>query len=240
MTARARIALVGDFSPEVVAHRAIPCALELARDVLGTEIAWQWLPTRLIDARAPGRVLDGFSGVWLVPASPYENTAGALAAVRFARETARSFLGTCGGFQHALLEIARDLAGLQDAEHAEIHPAAPTLVISPLACALVEKAAPIHFAAGSRLREIHGRDSTEEAYHCRYGFNPAHRAALERVGVRFTACDAAGEIRGAELAPAQHPFFVGTLFQPERAALRGEVPPLVRAFVRAAAEFVPR
>ena len=45
--------------------------------------------------------------MWTVPASPYENTAGALDAIRFARETRRPFLGTCGGFQHALIEFAR-------------------------------------------------------------------------------------------------------------------------------------
>ena len=138
-----------------------------------------------------------------------------------------------------MIEIARDLAGLAEADHAETNPSATTLVIAPLACALVEKTGPIRFTAGSRLREIYARDTAEEGYHCSYGLNAAHRAALERVGVRFTAFDAAGEIRGAELPLAQHPFFVGTLFQPERAALRGATPPLVRAFAQAAAESPP-
>ena len=53
----------------------------------------------------------------------------------------------------------------------------------------------------------------------------------------FTAFDDAGDIRAAELPANVHPFFVGTLFQPERAALRGETPPVVRAFVTATANF---
>jgi CTP synthase (UTP-ammonia lyase) len=56
---------------------------------------------------------------------------------------------------------------------------------------------------------------------------------MEAAGLKFTAWDEEGDIRGAELP--SHPFFAGVLFQPERAALRGETPPLVLAFVRAVA-----
>jgi len=70
-------------------------------------------------------------------------------------------------------------------------------------------------------------------YRCNYGFNPAYQARLEAAGMRFTAWDDRGEVRGAELA--RHPFFGGLLFQPERQALRGEVPPPARAWLQAAA-----
>ena len=225
------IALVGDHSPQVLAHQAIPRALEVARKETASCIEWRWMPTREI--RHATRDLAEVSAVWVVPASPYENMDGALDAIRFARETRRPFLGTCGGFQHALIEFARNVAGLARADHAETNPRSDTPVVTPLACSLVEKTGRIRFAAGSRLREIYGRDSAEEGYHCSYGFNPAHRADLERAGLRFTAFDDAAEIRGAELPADVHPFFIGTLFQPERAALRGAVPPIVRAFVSA-------
>jgi CTP synthase (UTP-ammonia lyase) len=180
------------------------------------------------------RDLAAFSAIWVVPASPYANMAGALAAIRFARETRRPFLGTCGGFQHAIIEVARNVAGLHSADHAETNPGGEMLVVAPLACSMVEKAGPVRFVAESRLAQIYGGESAHEGYHCSYGVNPAHRAALERAGLRFTAFDEHGEIRGAELPASTHPFFVGTLFQPERAALRGETPPVVRAFVQAA------
>ena len=70
-----------------------------------------------------------------------------------------------------------------------------------------------------------------EGYHCRYGLNADYRAALEGAGLRFTALDANDEVRACEW-PA-HPFFVGTLFQPERAILRGELHPIIDAFVAA-------
>lgn len=225
------IALVGDFSREVTAHRAIPQALELAGAAEKISLGWQWVPTR--DLRDPTRDLASFAGVWLVPASPYENMAGALAAVRFARETGRPFLGTCGGFQHAVIEFARNVAGLAGADHAETNPTAGTLVVTPLSCSLVEKTGDLSLAPGSHLHAAYGRDTARESYHCNYGLNPAHRATLERAGLRFSAFDPAGDVRAAELPVAVHPFFVGTLFQPERAALRGELPPLVRAFVQA-------
>jgi len=228
-----QIALVGDYSPSVIAHQAIPVALARARDELNADVTWHWIRTRAIENAA--RDLAAFSAVWLVPASPYENTHGALDAIRWARETQRPFLGTCGGFQHALIEFARHVAGLAGAAHAETNPAAAQLVVTPLACSLVEKSAHLRFAPGSRLRAIYGTDTASEGYHCNYGPNPAHRGALERAGLRFTAFDDAGEIRAGELPEAMHPFFLGTLFQPERAALRDETPPLVRAFVQAVA-----
>jgi CTP synthase (UTP-ammonia lyase) len=226
------IALVGDYSAEVTAHRAIPKALELAASEMRAEVTWQWVRTREIGSA--DRDLANFAAAWLVPASPYENMDGAIDAVRWAREGRRPFLGTCGGFQHALIEIARNVAGIREAGHAEVEPGGLALVVVPLACSLVEETGAVHFSEGSRVRSAYGRPDSVEGYHCRYGLNARYRAALEAAGLRFTAWDDAGDVRAAEL-PA-HPFFVGTLFQPERAALKGIVPPLVRAFLRATME----
>ena len=158
---------------------------------------------------------------------------GALAAARTAREERIPFLGTCGGFQHALLEIAQDLAGIADAGHAETDPDGSSLIVTRLSCSMVEQTGTVHFARGSLLRAAYGSDSATEGYRCNFGLNPLYQSALEAAGLRFTSWDDAGEIRGAELPG--HPFFAGVLFQPERAALRGEVPPLVLSFVKAAA-----
>jgi len=226
-----KIALVGDHSERHTSHRAIPVALELARARSGADIVWEWVATRdIADAR---RDLAAYAAVWAVPASPYENTAGALGAIRLAREAGLPFLGTCGGFQHALLEIARDVAGIADADTAETNPGGRSLVVAPLSCSLVEKVAGVHFEPGSLLASAYGGGGATEGYRCNYGLNPAYRSAMEAAGLRFTAWDDGGEVRGAE--HASHRFFAGVLFQPERAALRGDVPPLVLAFVKAVA-----
>ena len=226
------IALVGDYRPDVLAHRAIPRALELARSSLGADFSWQWFATR--DLGDAPRDLAAAAAVWLVPASPYENEAGALAAVRFARETRCPFLGTCGGFQHALVEFARHVLRLPSADHAETNPDADTLVVTRLACSLVEQTNTLRLVPGSILHTAYGRATATEGYRCNYGPAAGHRTAFENAGLAFTAFDDSGEPRAAELPVAVHPFFVGTLFQPERAALRDECPPLVRAFARAA------
>ena len=225
------IALVGDPSEKVTAHRAIPRALELARERAGADVAWEWIATRRIGEAA--RDLARFSAVWVVPASPYENTPGAIESIRWAREGGHPLLGTCGGFQHMLLEFAVNVAGIPDADHAETNPGGSSLVVTPLSCSHVETAGRVHFEPGSLLGSAYGAGEATEGYRCNYGFNPAYRAAFEAAGLRFTSWDDAGDIRGAELA--SHPFFAGVLFQPERAALRGEVPPLALAFVKAVA-----
>jgi CTP synthase (UTP-ammonia lyase) len=228
---RKTIALVGDHSEKHTSHRAIPVALDLARARSGADVAWEWVATRdIVDAP---RDLASFSAVWAVPASPYENTAGALGAIRWAREGGHPFLGTCGGFQHALIEIAKDVAGVADADNAETNPGGRDLIVTPLSCSHVEKIGNVHFAKESLLASAYGSEGATEGYRCNYGFNSAYRGVMERAGLRFTAWDDEGDIRGAELA--SHPFFAGVLFQPERAALRGETPPLVLAFVKAVA-----
>ena len=68
--------------------------------------------------------LEMFDGIWCVPGSPYANTDGALDAIRVARERRVPFLGTCGGFQHALLEYAGAVWGVPSPAHAELDPSA--------------------------------------------------------------------------------------------------------------------
>jgi CTP synthase (UTP-ammonia lyase) len=225
------IALVGDYSPEVVAHVCIPRALELAGNAAGIQPITTWIGTEQIHD-AP-RQLAPYDAVWVVPASPYRNMDGALAAIRYARETGRPFLGTCGGFQHALIEIARDVVGVARADHAETSPSAPDLVVTPLRCSLVGRTGSITFTPGSQLSRIFGGRPTEEGYHCSYGLNADWLPRLEDAGLRFTGFDAAGEVRAAELP--SHRFFVGTLFQPERSAPGGQAHPLITAFIEAAA-----
>jgi len=225
------IALVGDHDPEVVAHRAIPKALGYAALSLGRSVDAVWVSTERVAADEE-EALGHVDAVWCVPASPYRSMDGALAAIRRARERGMPFLGTCGGFQHATIEFARNACGIADADHAETHPEASSLLVAPLACALRNVAARIRLAEDTKIRAAYGVEWIEEEYMCGFGLNPEFRGVLESHGMRFTGWDEAGDVRAMELP--DHPFFVATLFQPERGALHGHTPPLVRAFVRAA------
>jgi len=226
-----RVALIGDHDPAVTAHRAIPLALELAASTTRLEVQPTWLHTATIPDPADD-LLASYHGVWCVPASPYASTAGALRAIRHARASGTPFLGTCGGFQHAALEYARTALGWSTADHAEIDPSTALAIITPLTCALVERSGAIRLAPGSTAAELCGTAELHEEYHCSYGINPTYETELERAGLRVTGRDPAGEARVLELE--SHPFYIATLFQPERAGLRGECHPLIAGFVRAA------
>ncbi|WP_078965762.1 CTP synthase C-terminal region-related (seleno)protein [Streptomyces aureocirculatus] len=237
----ARIALVGDRSPTVTSHTRVPLLLDALAAREGLVLDAYWIPTA--DAAEPGAV-RGFDAVWMLPGSPYRSEAGALAAIRTAREDGIPFLGTCGGFQHAVLEFARNVCGLTGAAHAENDPDAEDPLIAPLACSLVGHEGVVTLTPGSLAESVLGADRTVERYHCRYG--PAHDtgtgtgrlATLRTHGLRFTGTDERGEVRVAELPG--HPFFLATLFQPELYGDGTRPHPIVRALGRAAVDHAAR
>jgi len=229
-----RILLVGDYNDEVVAHGAIPKALAFAAEKLSVDVSPEWLGTDQITSLEIVRQKNPH-GIWCVPGSPYRDMQGGLTAIRYARENQIPFLGTCGGFQHALIEYARDVLSLSNADHAESNPEAKMPVISKLSCALVNKSEKIRLQDDTGLRRIYGMSEITEAYQCSYGVNPALLEMLRDGCVRFSAHSVTDNaVRAFELA--NHPFFLATLFQPERSALQGMAHPIVVAFVRAAAD----
>ena len=186
---------------------------------LGVEGSWDWIATDAIPDEA-FETFRPYGGIWCVPGSPYANANGALAAIRFARVSGRPFLGTCGGFQHALLEYAANVWNVGSPAHAESDPLASDPVIAPLECALIGVSDDLDLAPGSRLRHIYGRDRITEQYHCAYGLSPRYAARLNTGPLRVAARNPAGDVRAIELEG--HPFFIAALFQPERRALQGQ------------------
>ncbi|MFN8109796.1 MAG: hypothetical protein U0Y82_08110 [Thermoleophilia bacterium] len=226
MTTPIRIALVGDHAEHVAAHRAIPQRMAALPAALPADP--YWIPTDAVDPPEIAR----FDAVWVVPGSPYRSEDGAITAIRVAREEGIPFLGTCGGFQHALLEFARNVAGLPEAAHAENDPVAPMRLVELLTCSLVGHEGTVHLDPDSRVAAAVGGTLRTERYRCSYGMAPRFAPRLEAAGMRFSGRDAAGGDRVLELPG--HPFFVGTLFQPELAGGAGEVHPLITAMVEAA------
>jgi CTP synthase (UTP-ammonia lyase) len=227
----ARVALVGDRSPSVRAHARIPALLDALaqRDQLVLDA--YWIPTQ--DAESAD-ALNGFDAIWLVPGSPYRSEAGAIAAARTAREQGIPFLGTCGGFQHAVLEFARDVCGLSGVNHAENRPEADDLLIVPLACSLVGHEGVVNVERGSLAERVLGAERTVERYHCSYGTSPDYLDVLRAHGLRFSGVDEAGDVRIAELP--DHPFFLATLFQPELAGDGTRPHPIIQARAAAAVD----
>ena len=90
-----RIALVGDYSPDIVAHRAIPLAIDDAAAVLELVADYDWLTTSDINSSED---LIGCHAIWVVPGSPYRHLEGALIAIRYARENSIPFTGPAAAF----------------------------------------------------------------------------------------------------------------------------------------------
>jgi CTP synthase (UTP-ammonia lyase) len=227
-----RIALVGDFSPDVVAHRAIEKCFALARKSGSCSLESVWTPTEHITP-ADERAFESFSGIWCVPASPYRNTEGALWAIQYARTRSIPFLGTCGGYQHALLEYARNVLDLKDAGHTELDPSVRLALLDRMQCSLIELSQKI-VVINQEFLSIYGADSGVEGFHCSYGLNPAYEQVFAGTSLEIVARSQDDEARAFRLKG--HPFFVGTQFQPERRALAGTIHPIVEGFLRAASD----
>ncbi|WP_316772251.1 CTP synthase C-terminal region-related (seleno)protein [Streptomyces sasae] len=224
----ATIALVGDRSPNVVSHTRIPLLLDALAERDRLVLDAYWIPSE--DAEAEDAV-RGFDAVWVLPGSPYRSEAGVVRAIRTAREEDIPFLGTCGGFQHALLEYARNVCGLTRVAHAENDPDAEDLLIAPLACSLVGHEAAVTVEPGSLAESAIGSGRTVERYFCAYGPS-RHLDTLRAHGLRLSGHDEDGHVRVAELPG--HPFFLATLFQPELSGDGSRPHPVVRALARAA------
>jgi len=223
------IAILGEYAPAFAPHAATTAAIAHARARLGVAVDAEWMSTAAVDATLFERV----DALWIAPGSPYKDLEQTLWAIREARERGVPCLGTCGGFQHMVLEYARHVLGFRDAQHAEYDPYASRLFVTQLACSLAGRAMRLAFAPGSQVAAIYGAPGATEAYYCDFGVNPEYAPLLATGPLRITGADAEGEARVIELPG--HPFFIGTLFVPQARSTPERPHPLVTAFVAAAA-----
>jgi len=222
----ASLAIVGEFVADSVVHTATDDAIEHSLAALGAELNFNWVSTADVDEALLRRV----QGVWIAPGSPYRDMNRTLDAIRFAREQGIPCLGTCGGFQHMILEYARNVLGFRDAHHAEYDPYASDLFLSRLECSLVGKQMELRFESGSLVAQCYGSLSAVENYYCNFGVAPDRVEVIRSGPLHVVGSDSLGEVRVVELP--EHPFFVGTLFVPQTQSRPGAPHPLVTAFVR--------
>lgn len=222
-----RILALGDRNPAYLTHRELDAAFSLMPD--GVECSW----TATDSSQA--RALESVDGVWLLPGTPYRDDAAAYAAIDHCRRTGLPFLGTCGGFQYACVALARTLAGIKGAAHAETDPDAEELVISPLRCTLYGEQRDVEPAPGTRLAQICGEAPFVGFHWCGYGLDPSVEARLQRAGVVLSARAQDAGVEAIELP--DHPFFLATAFQPQVGASESRaLHPLIRAFLTAGLE----
>ena len=240
-----RIGILGDFNPEFRSHHATNESLQHVAAKLNLPVESAWISTPSVLEPNAQKMLESFDGIWAAPGSPYESFDGMLKGIEFTRRRDWPFLGTCGGFQYTLIECARNVLGIKDADTAENNSGSKNIVIYPVACAVPDRAedAPklsgaipeIRLRPGSYLQSFYMKDTVVEEFFCNFEVNPDYEWAAMEAGFPVVARGPQGEIRAIE-SPT-HLFYIATLFQPQLSSKPKKPHPLVLAFVQAAMDW---
>jgi CTP synthase len=200
------------------------------------------------DEDAAGQ-LEGVDGILIPGGFGVRGIEGKIGAIRYAREHNIPILGLCLGLQCMVIEVARDLAGLADANSAEFDPATPDPVIATMADQKDVVAGerdmggtmrlglyPAVLAPGSTVSELYdGAASVDERHRHRYEVNNAYREVLEDAGIVFSGLSPDGRlVEFIELSPDLHPFFVATQAHPEFLSRPTKPHPLFSGLIAAA------
>jgi CTP synthase (UTP-ammonia lyase) len=236
--AQQRIGVVGEYQPNFAPHTAISSSVEHALTAAPSlpPIALQWVATS--DAEhISDEELATFAGWWIAPGSPYRSIDGALKVIRYAREHDIPLLGTCGGYQHVVLEYARNVLGFADAAHAEYDPYASDLFITALSCSLVGQTMTVMLRDNTTAARLYPKNRVTERYYCNFGLNLDHLPALTAAGLVVSGTDHDGEPRILELPNLR--YFLATLFVPQTSSTPTSPHPLIVGLLRAAATNAP-
>src|SRR5256886_5783400 len=242
-----RIGILGDFQPKAPNLPAIEKSLQHASAKLQIAVEEKWIPTPSILESNAQKMLESFDGIWAAPGSPYKSFEGMLKGIEFARRRDWPFLGTCGGFQYAFIEFARNVLNIKDADSAENNSGSKNIIIYPVACAVPDHkgktpklsgAIPeIRLRPGSYLQSFYGKDkeTATEEFFCNFEINPEFEWCTMEAGFPVVARGAQGEIRAIE-SPT-HRLFLATPFPPQLPSTEKKPHPIVLAFLQAAADW---
>lgn len=235
-----RVAIVGDFDRRKHSHWATEAALFHAAARLGVAVEPHWIATPSVATLEGARQLSQLDGIWGAPGSPYASMPGILNAIKYAREQDVAYLGTCAGFQYALIELTRSVLGIADADSAENNPRSENIVIKLAYCAspgatpgtpLLAGPGVARPMPGTLLARLCGGADLAEEYFCSFETNGDYIARWEEAGMRVAARGAQGEMRAFELP--QKRFFMAALFQPQLSSSYERPHPLILGFLRA-------
>lgn len=246
------IAIVGKYVDLHDAYKSLIEALTHGGIANRTRVKLEWIASEIFEEEDPTPHLEQVNGI-LVPGGFGERgTEGKIQAVRYAREHNVPYFGICFGMQMAVLESARNLAGISDATSSEFGPGGKPLVGLMKEWArgnMLEKrddkgdiggtlrlgAYPAHLAEQSRIAEIYGCSDISERHRHRYEVNVAYRETLEDTGLVFAGMSPDGLLPETVERP-DHPWFVGVQYHPELKSKPLEPHPLFASFIAAALE----
>lgn len=236
-----RVAILGDFDRGKHSHWATEAALFHAAARLNLRVEPRWFATPGLEQDTTLAEVAQCAGVWGAPGSPFHSAAGMLRGLRYVREHDLPFIGTCAGFQYALIEITRNLLGVADADSAENAPDGKNIVITPVLCEAPAPNTPrlsgagvARVAPGTLLEQLCGAVELRSEYFCSYEVNDRFVPRWREAGLRIAATGGAGELRAFELADRR--FFICSLFQPQLSSTFDAPHPIVSGFLKACAQ----
>jgi len=235
------IAIVGKYVNLRDAYLSVIEALGHAGFHHGARIDIRWVPSDDLVAGAE-EVLDGVDGIVVPGGFGWRGIEGKLEAARYARERNVPYLGLCLGLQVAVIEFARTVCGLDNANSSEFDPTTPHPVIDllPEQHGVVDMGATMRLGAqpcdlqpGTRARAAYGGDAVMERHRHRYEVNPEYHRALSEHGMVFSGWSPNRLLVEIIELPG-HPFFMAGQFHPELRSRPTRSHPMFREFVGAA------
>ncbi len=236
------IAVVGKYIEHRDAYKSIYEALDHAGFAHNTRILVKRIEAEDLDQQGPETLLGGIDGLLVPGGFGYRGIEGKIKAIQFARECEIPYFGICLGMQTAVIEFARNVLGLKDANSTEFAADSP----HPVICMLEEQrtisdkggtmrlgAQPCLVADDSRAAECYGESEVSERHRHRYEFNPEYRRQIEAAGMLATGLSPSGNLVEIVEIPG-HPWFLAVQFHPEFKSKPHAPHPLFKGFVSAA------
>jgi CTP synthase len=239
------IAIVGKYVNLHDAYLSVMEALAHGGFAHGAAVDLRWIASDELASGSAAEVLAGVDGVLVPGGFGIRGIEGKIEAIRYAREQRVPFLGICLGLQCAVVEFARNVCGLDEANSSEFDPATPHPVIdllpeqkdvTDMGASMRLGAQPCHLVPGTRASEAYSEPVVYERHRHRWEVNPLYQETLERCGLVVSGHTKDGRlVEIIELA--DHPFFIAGQFHPELRSRPTNPHPLFREFVGAAASF---
>jgi CTP synthase len=246
------IALVGKYIDLPDAYLSVVEALRAAAFASRAAVNIRWVASDTCETPAgAAAALDGVEGILIPGGFGVRGIEGKVGALRYARENGVPALGLCLGLQCMVIEAARNLAGLADADSAEFDPDTPHPVIATMDDQVLAVtgqadlggtmrlgAYPAVLARGSVVARTYGANEVSERHRHRYEVNNAYRARLEAAGLRISGTSPdGGLVEYVELPAEVHPYYVGTQAHPELKSRPTRAHPLFCGLVAAALRY---
>ena len=248
-----KIAFVGKYLDLKESYKSLTEALIHAGANLDTKVNIKWVDSEKIEEESVDKFLQNVDGILVAGGFGERGVEGKIEAIRYARENKVPFLGICLGMQLSMIEFARNVLGLKDANSVEFDKKTTNPIIylidefidasgskqvrtttSPMGGTLRLGEYECETKENSRLREAYDSSVIYERHRHRYEANPKYREALEANGMEITG-ESHGLIEAVEVK--NHPWFLGVQFHPEFTSRLQNPNPVILAFVKAAMNF---